>query len=93
MTFDQHIMMDSFIQNICKAAHYHLRNIGSVRDLLPEKAAAQLVHSLVTSRIDYCNSLLNGVPEYKTDRLHYGNHNHLIINNIRAKFISFICTY
>ena len=69
VTFDEHILMDSYIRNTCRAAHFHLRNIGSVRDLIPEKSAAQLVHSLVSSRIDYCNSLLYGVPEYKTDRL------------------------
>ena len=81
VTFDQHIMMDTFIQNTCRAAHFHLRNIGSVRDLLPEKAAAQLVHSLVTSRIDYCNSLLYGVPEYKTDRLQR-------VHNIAARIVT-----
>ena len=67
--FDEHIQMDAFIRNTCRAAHYHLRNIGAVRNLLPTSAVIQLVHSLVTSRIDYCNSLLSGVPMYMTDQL------------------------
>jgi len=67
--FDEHIQMDAFIRNTCRAAHYHLRNIGAVRNLLPTSAVIQLVHSLVTSRIDYCNSLLSGVPLYMTDQL------------------------
>ena len=61
--------MDAFIRNTCRTAHYHLRNIGAVRGLLPMSAVTQLVHSLVTSRIDYCNSLLAGVPAYMIENL------------------------
>ena len=78
---DKNIMMDKFIKNTCRSAHYHLRNIGSIRDLIPEESAAQLVHSLVSSRIDYCNSLLFGVPKYKTDNLQR-------ILNIAARIVS-----
>ena len=39
------------------------------------------MHSLVTSRIDYCNSLLYGVPEYKTDRLQR-------VHNIAARIVT-----
>ena len=81
VTIDEHIMMDTYIQNICRAAHFHLRNIRLIRDLIPEKSAAQLVHSLVSSRIDYCNSLLYGVPEYKTDRLQR-------VHNIAARIVT-----
>ena len=37
--------------------------------LLTDAAAAQIVHSLVTSCLDYCNSLLYGLPQNKVDRL------------------------
>ena len=40
-----------------------------MRSLITKDAAAQLVHSLVTSRIDYCLSLLYGIPKCKTDNL------------------------
>ncbi len=67
--FDNHMCMDSQITNICRSTLFHIRNISSIRDLLPESAAAQLVHSLVTSRLDYCNSLLYGIPGYRIDQL------------------------
>ena len=61
--------MDAHISNICRSTYFHIRNIGAIRDLLTPSAAAQLVHSLVTSRVDYCNALLLGVPDYKIKRL------------------------
>ena len=55
------LSMESHINTICKKAFYEVRNIG--RPLLNDKAAATLVHAFVTSKIDYCNSLLYGVPK------------------------------
>ena len=49
--------------------YFHLRNIGSVRNMLSDDACSQLIHALVTVRIDYCNSLFHGLPEYSLDRL------------------------
>ena len=57
------------MNNICKNALFHFRNIRTVRDCLTDSAAAQLVHSLVTSRLDYCNSLLYGLPDSKLNKL------------------------
>jgi len=41
---------------------------SSVR-ALPTEAAKTVVNSFVVSRIDYCNSLLAGAPQYQLDRL------------------------
>ena len=67
--FDQHTTMDQQINNICRSTHFHLRNIHTIRKMLTKPAAAQLVHSLVTSRLDYCNSLLYGLPDKLLNRL------------------------
>ena len=40
------------------SCYFHLRNISSIRDSLTDEATIQLVHAFVSSRIDYCNSLL-----------------------------------
>ena len=63
--FDDNMHMDANISHICRTTHFHLRNIGAIRNLLTDSAVEQLIHSLVTSRLDYCNSLLNGGPAYK----------------------------
>ena len=67
--FDKYANMDTQITSLCRSAHCHPRNIQAIRHLLTDSAAEQLVHALVTSRIDYCNSLLYGVPGYKLDKL------------------------
>jgi len=36
---------------------------------LPTEAAKTVVNSFVVSRIEYCNSLLAGAPQYQLDRL------------------------
>ena len=53
--------LDKQINSICKSAFFHLRNIGSIRNILTDDACSQLIHSLVTVRMDYC-SLLHGMP-------------------------------
>ncbi len=60
--FDQHMIMDKQVHAVCTSAYYHLRNISRIRRYLTEPATQILVHSLVTTRLDYCNSLLYGVP-------------------------------
>ena len=66
--FDDHMHMDAHISHICRTTHFHLRNIGAIRNLLTDSAVEQLIHSLVMSHLDYCNSLLYGVPGYKLKR-------------------------
>ena len=46
-----------------------MRKIGSIRSFLTNEAAAQLVHSFVTSRLDYGNSLLYGIDGASLDKL------------------------
>ena len=67
---DRHLNLESHINNVCRSAFFHLRNIGIVRNMLSDDACSQLIHALVTVRIDYCNSLLYDLHEYSLDRLH-----------------------
>ena len=46
-----------------------IQNIGKIRDLIDKDIAHMLVHSFVTSRLDYCNCLYAGVPFYLLERL------------------------
>ena len=68
--FDDHITMAVRITKICtSAAFYHLYNIRRIRKYLSMDAAATHIHSFVSSRTDYCNSLLYSVPKCHIDKL------------------------
>ena len=45
--------LESHINTVCRSAYFHLRNIRSVINMLMDKACSQLIHALVTVRINY----------------------------------------
>lgn len=55
--------MTAHVNKVCQSASYALRAIGQVRKYLDRVSAEKLVHAFVTSRLDYCNSLLYGLPD------------------------------
>ena len=58
--FDQDLSFNTHIKSISRTAFFDLRNIAKIRHILPQNDAEKLVHAFVTSRLDYCNSLLSG---------------------------------
>ncbi|XP_068741667.1 uncharacterized protein [Montipora capricornis] len=58
-----HLKMSSHINNICKSASYSLRRIGQIRRYLNTASTEKLVHAFITSKLDYCNSLIYGLPD------------------------------
>ncbi|XP_028454707.1 uncharacterized protein LOC114569086, partial [Perca flavescens] len=58
--FDQDISFNANLKQTSRTAFFHLRNIAKIRNILSQNDAEKLVHAFVTSRLDYCNSLLSG---------------------------------
>ena len=69
VVFYQYHTFHDHISGICKSTHFHLRGIGRIRNLLIFDATAQLIHALITSRLDYCNSILYNLPNKQIERL------------------------
>ena len=67
--FDQTLSMQQHISSVCRAAYLELRRIASIRPYLTQNATAQLVSSAMTSRFEYCNSILAGLPLQQISRL------------------------
>ena len=59
LTFHSKMSLERQVTNISRTAYYHLHSIGRIRRYLEPGHTKQLVHVLVISLIDCCNSLLN----------------------------------
>ena len=62
MTFKQHIAKK------CQAATLNLKRIRSIRHLITTDIAASLCLCLCISHMDYCNSVLYGLPKSSLDK-------------------------
>ena len=55
--------MDVQIKHMAKSAYAVIRKISHLRKFLNNTTTEKLVHAFLTSRLDYCNSLLYGIPD------------------------------
>ncbi|XP_067050289.1 uncharacterized protein [Acropora muricata] len=78
VVFDDTMSVEEHVNELCRTAFYHIRNISRIRLCLSIDSTKTLVHALVTSR--YCNALLYGLPDYLIQRLQY-------VMNAEAKVI------
>ena len=69
VVFDETLSLDKHVSSVCKSALFHLRNIAKIRMYLTSESTKTLVHAYVTCRLDNCNSLLLGSPEYIIQKL------------------------
>ena len=58
------ISVSVHMTKICSAAFYHLYNIRKIRKYLTKECTETLIHAFISSKLDYCNSLLYGAPHY-----------------------------
>ena len=62
VSLDSQLSLTANITAITCSCRFMLHNIRRIRLLLTQKAAQVLVQALVISHLDYCNSLLAGLP-------------------------------
>ena len=59
---DSTLSLKNLVKNTTKCCFYKLHKLFKIRRFLSEDAAKTMVHTLITSKLDYCNSILNGLP-------------------------------
>ena len=69
--WDKHMNMSTHVANISKACFMQLRNLWSIKKFIDSDTLATLTHAFVTSKLDYGNALLYGIPKTTMSRLQY----------------------
>ena len=67
--FDRNLKFDVQITKTCCAGYYYLHNLRKIRKYLTLDSTRCLVRALVMGRVDYCNSLLYGLPRNNINKL------------------------
>ena len=60
---DSHMTMSTQIQRISQSVRYQLRNLGFIRKYLTRNATEKITHALISSRLDFGNALMFGLPQ------------------------------
>lgn len=61
--------MKEHVKQITKSASYALYRLSKIRRLLDDSTTEKLVHCFITSKIDYCNSILLGIDDCLIKRI------------------------
>ena len=77
---DKHLTFKQCIMTKCKTAVFNIQRIKHIRKYLTNEACKTLVMGLVTSHLDYCNSLPYGLPAIDLNKLQ-------CVQNIASKLI------
>ena len=64
-----HLTTKNQVLNLVRTANFELRRTNSIRHHLSVEVTQKLVLAFVMSRLDYCNSLLYGCPQYLINRI------------------------
>ena len=67
--FDSDFNFNPHVSAVCKSCNYHMRDFRRIRKHLDNDTAIALANALVSSRLDYCNSLLYGITNTELNRL------------------------
>ena len=79
--FDSDFSLSKHVQNVCKSCFAQLHDFRRVRQFLNHDASVLVANALVSSQLDYCNSLFRSLSKFNLRKLQ-------CIQNSAARIIS-----
>ena len=65
VVYDSNLSFKNHITYLSQSVRFQLSNLGFIRKYLTNSAAEQLIHALISSRLNFCNSLFCNLPQKK----------------------------
>ena len=84
--FDYDFCLSKHVQHVCKSCFVQLCDFRHVRWFLTHDASVLVANALVSSQLDYCNSLFRSLSKFNFRELH-------CIQNSAARIVSHISRY
>ena len=66
---DETLFYDDHVKKVCRSSFFHLSNISRFRKCLTEKSVEVIIHALITTKLDYCSSLMYALPKRLLSKL------------------------
>ena len=66
---NSHLTFDDHVAAVSKACYFHIRALRHIRASLRDDVEKMITYSIISSRLDYCNSLLVGMSETNFSKL------------------------
>ena len=79
--FDSDFSLSKHVQNVCKSCFVKLCDFRHVRQFLTHESSVLVANALVSSRLDYCNSLFRSLVKFNLHKLQ-------CIQNSAARIVS-----
>jgi hypothetical protein len=69
VTLDSSLTLTKHISSVSQSSYHVIRQLRQIRSSLDHNSSVLLANALVTSKLDFCNSLYYGLPESSIHRL------------------------